>query len=203
MLAGRGTALAIDACDVAPGARATDGSAVAASTFEKPLGELKFADPVPMLDSATVSDCCETPEKTTRAAAKPRWSFIRKFMAHKGMLLPSPAIGRFKGLRDVRRQRGGHDDDPAPSSADLENETPDRGDVLAVILIDLVENQVRRHHAQRLQQEPGVDRRGHPHEMIDGADQNRGSQKPAPVHRVFAGLFEHHLQEGRQPAVRV
>ena len=91
----------------------------------------------------------------------------------------------------------------AASSAGLEDEAADRGEVLTVELVDLIKYQVRGQESERLDQEARVDRRGHPHEMVDRADQDRRGQQALSGIRVFTGVVQDQIAEGGQATLGI
>lgn len=86
------------------------------------------------------------------------------------MIGPAGAIGLTKRLGDIGGERGRHCDYAPPRCRRLINEARDGGDVLAVILVDFVEDQIRGHHAHRLQQKPRIGWGSDPHQMIHRAN---------------------------------
>jgi hypothetical protein len=71
------------------------------------------------------------------------------------------------------RERRRHDDDATPARCGLIDDAADRGDILGLVLVDLVEDQVRRQNAQGLYQEARPERACDTHDMVHGADNDR------------------------------
>jgi hypothetical protein len=82
-------------------------------------------------------------------------------------------IGFIECGRDIAGQCGCHNDDATSAGRGLVDEAPDRGDVLRIVLVDLIKDQVGGENPHRLKQKARARRAGNSHEMVDRANHDR------------------------------
>jgi hypothetical protein len=85
---------------------------------------------------------------------------------------PTCAVSPKECLRHIRRQSRRHDHQPPSTGSHLVGKAAERGEILRPILVNLVEDQVRRQNPDRLGQEAAVHRCCDTHQMVHRGDQD-------------------------------